>query len=92
MAGDGKLYNCPFAENGYTLKAFPTEIESQGTGDIVNVLQDEPGLKNKIHDFVYRKDFVSACDYCTGREYAMPNITPGIQTRKPLPYTVYETE
>ena len=90
MAGDSKLYNCPFAANGYTLDAFPREIAEEGTGDIIDVSDENPDLKKKIQDFVYRKDFVSACEYCPGREYAKPNIVPAIQVRKPIAYKKYE--
>jgi len=89
MAGDSKLYNCPFAANGYTLGAFPSEIANEGIGDIIDISEKDDDIKNKIHDFVYRKDFVSACDYCAGREYEKPEIVPAVQTLVPLKYKKY---
>ena len=82
MAGHNKIYNCPFAANGYV---FP-ECEE----DTVDMSEDSPDLKEKMRNIIYRKDFVKACDFCAGRSYSMPNIEPAIQTKKPIPYVKYE--
>ena len=85
MAGHNKIYNCPFAANGYVLDAFP-ECEE----DTVDMSEDSPDLKEKMRNIIYRKDFVKACDFCAGRSYSMPNIEPAIQTKKPILYVKYE--
>ena len=87
MAGNNKLYNCPFAANAHTLGALP-----EASNDVVDISEEGAAAKKRIRDIIYREDFVSACDFCTGRSYSMPNIVPAIQTRTPLPYTKYEKE
>jgi len=82
MAGHNKIYNCPFAANAYTLGAVPEDDK-----DFVDISSGDPNTKEMVRDIIYREDFVRACDFCTGRSYNMPNITPAIQTKKPLPYT-----
>lgn len=87
MAGRNEIYNCPFAANGYTLSAFPPHPD-----DMVDISEEGPDTKEKIRNIVYREDFVRACDFCTGRSYSMPNIVPAIQTRTPIPYTIYDPD
>lgn len=44
-------------------------------------------MKKKIRKFLLEKDFLETCDYCNGRPYdAALEISPAIQTNKPLEY------
>jgi len=87
---DGKLYRCPFAANASRLKATPDYI-----GDYINILEmplntiDPIEMKNRIRSFLIEKTKLETCDYCNGRPYGAPEITPAIQVDKPLDYTQY---
>ncbi len=84
---DGKLYRCPFAANGTRLKAIP-DFE----GDHINFLEmplntvGHTEMKKRLRSFLTEKNYIEACDYCNGRPYGAPRITPAIQVRKPLVY------
>ena len=84
---DGKLYRCPFAANAARLRAVPDY-----NNDYVNFLQesrkaiDVYDMKKKFRSFLLEKDFLEVCDYCNGRSFGDPEITPAIQTKKPLEY------
>ena len=84
MAGYNKLYNCPFAANAHTLGAVP-----ESSNDVVDISAEGSDTKKKIRAIIYREDFVGACDFCNGRSYSMPNITPAVQTHVPLQYKKY---
>jgi organic radical activating enzyme len=87
---DGKLYRCPFAANASRLKATPDYI-----GDYINILEmplnaiDFIDIKNRIRSFLIEKTKLETCDYCNGRPYGAPEITPAIQVDKPLDYKQY---
>ena len=87
---DGKLYRCPFAANASRLKATPDCIE-----DYIDILEmqlntiDPIEMKNRIRYFLIEKTKFEACDYCNGRPYGAPEITPAIQVDKPLYYKQY---
>lgn len=85
----GKLYRCPFSANAGRLEAVP-----DFKGDYINILQqagigeDASCLKDKIRDFVLEKEFLGTCDYCNGRPFIAPEITPAIQVSRPLEYKI----
>jgi len=84
---NGKLYRCPFAANVARLRAVP-DFKS----DYINFLQEfQEGIniseiKKKIRVFLLEKEFLKTCDFCNGRSFEDPYITPAIQTNKPLEY------
>ena len=80
----GKLYRCPFSANAENLKAIPFNSDDQV--DLNDQKISIPELKIKIKDLVYNKDYVSACDFCNGRDYTVKKIKAAEQTKKPLPY------
>ena len=43
-------------------------------------------LKLKIKELAYDKKYLTACNFCNGRDYKTPSIDAAIQTIKPLPY------
>ncbi len=87
---DGKLYRCPFAANAARLRAVP-DFKS----DYINFLQefkegvDISKIKKKIRAYILEKEFLQTCDFCNGRSFDDPYITPAIQTKKPLEYEQY---
>jgi MoaA/NifB/PqqE/SkfB family radical SAM enzyme len=88
---DGKLFRCPFSANVERLMAIP-----KANGDFISVrhARDKPeqlkALKKKLRWFLREKPFLSACDSCNGRTYGDPEITPGIQTKIPLEYSIFD--
>ncbi len=83
----GKLYICPFSANADRLQAVPG-FEN----DYIDLFQSPRGamdiyeMKKKIRTFLLEKDFLETCDYCNGRSFYAPEITPAIQTENPLEY------
>ena len=84
---NGKLYRCPFAANADRLMAVP-DYEN----DYINILHepqkaiDISEVKKKIRTFLLEKNSLETCDYCNGRSFNASEITPAIQTTKPLEY------
>lgn len=90
---DGKLYRCPFAANAVKLEAV-----LDYTGDYINFLEiplssmGATEIKKQIRSFLVEKTYLEICDYCNGRAYGAPVITPAIQVVKPLEYKKYRSE
>ncbi|MBN3033545.1 MAG: 4Fe-4S cluster-binding domain-containing protein [Candidatus Saganbacteria bacterium] len=78
----GKLYHCPFSANATNLNAVPCD-----KSDMIELAEEKEGpqLRQKIEQFYKRKNYLTACSYCNGRDYRTPIIEPAIQTKKPLP-------
>ena len=87
---DGKLFRCPFSANVERLMAI-----KKAPSDYVSVRgyakspEAFPNLKKKLRWFLRDKPLIKACDSCNGRTYGDPEITPGIQTKKPIEYLKY---
>ena len=47
-------------------------------------------VKKDLMWFLREKDNLVACNSCNGRSYGQPEIDPGIQAKKNLPYKKYE--
>ena len=43
----------------------------------------------QIRDFYYKKEFISACNYCQGRDYRTATIEAAVQTKEPLEFKTY---
>ena len=80
----GKLYRCPFSANAENLNAVPKNTEDQV--DLSDPKVTTADLKVKIKNVVYDKDYITACDFCNGRDYTVKKIKAAVQTKKPLPY------
>ena len=78
---DGNLYRCPFSANADKLRAIPDFKEDR--------LVVRTSTREEIRSFLRDKPFIQACDFCNGRSYGDPVITPGIQTKTPLRYYKY---
>lgn len=46
-------------------------------------------LRSRLRGFLRELPVLAACDSCNGRTYGDPEITPGIQTKKPITYQRY---
>lgn len=85
----GNLYRCPFSANGTNLNAIPKD-----SSDVVNLLDDTisiTDLKNDIYNLVYNKKYLTACNYCNGRDFNTKEIKAAIQkpSNKPLDFKRY---
>jgi len=77
----GKLYHCPFSGHAMNLKAVPCDND-----DVIDLSEEIEGggLRVKIDKFYKKKECLTACWYCNGRDYSTPFIEPAVQTKKPL--------
>lgn len=88
---DGKLFRCPFSANVERLQAIP-----QADSDYFSIrgARNRPDeifqIKKDLNWFLRSKAVLNACDSCNGRTYGDAEITPGIQTKKPLEYLRFE--
>jgi len=80
----GKLYRCPFSANAENLNAIPLNKGDQV--DLSDSQVSKEDLKVKIKNLVYNKEYITACDFCNGRDYTVKKIKAAEQTKKPLPY------
>jgi hypothetical protein len=83
---DGMLFRCPFSANAVRLGAVPA-----APGDLVHLTgphaaSDRDGARRRIRDLVLGRKRLAACDWCDGRFLDAPQVKPGIQVPKPLPY------
>jgi len=82
---NGNLYRCPFSANAINLNAIPRK-------DFINLLDEKKSIedyKEEIRDFYYKKEFISACNYCQGRDYRTATIEAAVQTKEPLEFKKY---
>lgn len=77
-----KLYLCPFSANAANLGAV-----APGTDEVVDLSApwSAPALREKVRALYERSAPLSACAFCRGRDQTTPEVTPAIQTRRPLP-------
>ena len=88
----GRIFRCPYSANVERLAAIPDHPD-----DYVDVngfqhmsAAEQKLKKQQLWTFLRGKPYVQACDYCNGRTYGDPEITPGIQTKQILRYIKYE--
>ena len=80
----GKLYRCPFSANAENINAIP--VNKSDHIDLNDLQISKEDLKIKIKNLVYNKDYITACDYCNGRDYTVKKVKAGEQTKKPLEF------
>jgi len=76
---NGSLYRCPFAAHLERLefKEFPQ--------DRLSLIELSASNSDQLlHEFLFEKDYISACSYCKGRRLSDPKIIPGIQSKSTL--------
>ncbi len=80
---NGKLYRCPFSANTMNLKAIPI-LQNEFIDLSKNYSKDE--LKKDMINLYYKPEYLTACNYCNGRDFTTPRIETAIQAEKPIPY------
>ena len=73
----GKLYRCPFSANGTNLTLIPEE-----ESDVVDLYDETISLeflKTKIKNLAFDKEYLTACNYCNGRDYTTKEIKAAVQ-------------
>ena len=86
----GKLYRCPFSANATNLKAIP--VDNSDIVDLNNNSITLANLKKQIHNLVYEKKYLTACNFCNGRDFSTKKIEAATQKpsiTKPLDFKVY---
>ena len=78
---NGKLYRCPFAANAESLNAIPNDKKNSVP------LDSSP---EEILNYTREIKYIPACNYCKGRSFDSKEITPAIQTQKPIEYKNYK--
>ena len=80
----GRLYNCPYAAHAVNLDAME---DCEAVKDYLSFRSDEDfHSAEEISNFLYKRDYLEACDYCSGRNYQLKAIPAHIQTKEALPY------
>ena len=78
---NGVLYRCPYSANVSNLNAIPKNPKDF---IVLNKVESSDIIRNKIQNLYFKKDYLTACHYCNGRDYTTPVIETAIQTKKPL--------
>jgi organic radical activating enzyme len=74
---EGKLYRCPFVANADRLNAIPHDIRNFVRID---------ATADELRHYCYGIDYIPACNFCNGRSFDAPGITPAVQTKHPITY------
>lgn len=84
----GRLYNCPYAANADNLHAMHRKDAIQDFIDFSNENIDYTVAD--IKEFLEKRNYLMACDYCSGRNYEGGGIEPYVQVKEPLYYVSYK--
>ena len=76
----GHLYRCPFSGNADVLRAIPDSPVDRFDIRTIEV------NRQSLSSFLSRNQFIEACNYCLGRPWGAPTITPAIQYKKKPQY------
>ncbi len=83
---DKNLFRCPFSANAHRLRAVPDYKD-----DYVDIsAKNIKAIKKEMRTYLLAKEFLKTCDFCNGRSFGDPLITPAIQRDKPLKYEHYQ--
>ncbi len=80
---NGKLYRCPFSANTMNLNAIP--IKDNEYIDLEKT-QTSSELKKEIIDLYHKPEYLTACNYCNGRDFTTPRIDSAIQAKGPISF------
>lgn len=78
------LYRCPFSANAMNLEAVPRVAK-----DFIKLLdenKDDAAIRAEIRDLYTARDYISTCNFCNGRDFSVPVVEAGVQTKTVLPY------
>jgi len=84
---NGKIYRCPFSAGAHNLKAIPDDKRDIVNISDVNISDDL--IKEQLTSLYTRKDrqdYISACNYCGGRDFNTPLIKAATQTKLPISF------
>ncbi len=84
----GKLYNCPYAAHADNLRVLSPEEADKDNLDFTSNCNHYTA--DQVRDFLENRQYLSACNYCSGRNYFDGGIEPYIQTKQPLSYMRYD--
>ena len=89
---NGRIFRCPYSANVERLAAIPDNPEDYVNIQDFNSLNSDLKIleRKKLHNFLRNKPFIEACNYCNGRTYGDPEISPGIQTKNIIKYVKFE--
>lgn len=82
----GRLFRCPFSANVYRLGAAPNYADDYVEVSALKRGRTIPELKKELRELVTAREFLHVCEYCNGRPFGAPEIPPGVQAPRPLPY------
>lgn len=85
---NGRLYNCPYAANADNLRAMQQKDAVLDFIDFSNENIDYTTAD--IKSFLEDREYLMACDYCSGRNFEDGEVEPYIQVKEPLTYVSYE--
>ena len=86
---NGKLYRCPFSANAMNLHAIPIN-QSEFIDLEKNFSREE--LRKEIIKLYYSPEFLTACNYCNGRDFTTPRIESALQTKTIIPIPEFENK
>jgi organic radical activating enzyme len=86
---NGKLYRCPFSANAMNLHAIPIN-QSEFIDLEENFSREE--LRKEIIKLYYSPEFLTACNYCNGRDFTTPRIESALQTKTIIPIPEFENK
>lgn len=78
------LYRCPFSANAMNLEAVPRVAK-----DFIQLLDEnksDEAIRAEIRDLYTARDYISTCKFCNGRDFSVPVVEAGVQTKTVLPY------
>ncbi len=88
---DGRLFRCPFSANVHRLEAAPDySCDYVALTHAAGAVENPAAIRKELKKFLAEKEFLEICDYCNGRSYGAPEITPAIQAPAPLPYKKHQ--
>jgi len=78
-----KFYRCPFSANLGRLGYIPESPEDVFPIGRALLSGESPrAVKKKLKSFINGMEYLSVCDYCNGRAFDAPQITPARQLKK----------
>ncbi len=83
----GNFFLCPYSANLTALQGMPDAPE-----DRVSLLDDASAAERReaLIRLLRQTPYLSACDYCLGRNFSAPSVPAALQADRPLPYTRYQ--
>lgn len=78
-----KIYPCPYAAHGANLGVIPeNKFDSI---DMAKCVFDKHELKRALEKLLYEQKYLTACGYCSGRNFNVKGIEPAIQKTGSFP-------